>query len=266
MAITEQTASRREREVNALAGIAWAYLAALQRSDFVVATSLLSVFQQFFNSHRAALVASAVDQAAYDAALPRSLAVNGQFNASTRDAMRGTLNLLSIFGGATGSMPTQASQLGAWWYSTLAVRGQSAPQLWEFDWIARDAEAHEAAFAVSSAADMFILGMAAPVSDAVVAGNARGSSVTSAARQTQGQPAFVPQRPTLTTGPSSPTTSLISTRVQELPAEYVTGTPPFWKEPWFFWSLIAGAALLGGSFAYQTYRRGGLKKVWRQRR
>lgn len=266
MAIAEQTASRREREVNALAGIAWAYLSALQRSDFVVATSLLSVFQQSFNTYRSGVVASATSPAAYDAALPRSLAVNGRFDAATRDAMRGTLNLLAPFTGHTGSMPTQAGQLGDWWYRTLAVRGQSAEQLNEFDWIARDSEPHEAAFAVSSAAEMYILGSIPPTPPAIAAGNAQTSRVTNTARQTQQQPSFTPSRPTLTTGPSSSSSTLVTTRVTTLPGQVVTGTPPFWKEPWFFWSLLAGGALLGGSLAYQTYRRGGLKKVWRQRR
>jgi cytochrome c-type biogenesis protein CcmH/NrfF len=49
------------------------------------------------------------------------------------------------------------------------------------------------------------------------------------------------------------------------PTTLVTGKPPFWKEAWFAWALAVGGVALAGSLAYQTFRRGGVKKLWRRR-
>ena len=237
----------------ALAGEAWAYMAALWRSDWAAASQILAVFQQDFTGYRSYVAAGYPSGA--PSSLPRTLSANGAFTPDTRLAMAAVL-LVGPLGQNQGranalrTFPAAASALGGWWNQNLVPLypsdgSQEAQNLWAFDRAVRYGNTSEAGANVSTHAFAVIEGITSDGSDFIrQQANAGAQEIIQQAAS--GKPQANQAANQITDQPGA---------VTALPGSLVTAIRPERRSEWGFY--VAGAVVLAGAvgLGFLLYKR-----------
>lgn len=248
-----------QRTASALGGVAWSYLGAQYRGDWVRASTILATFQQLWNSHKDAVLSYFPDPAN----IPMALPINGQFTAETRTAMMATLMVLADFfpqgrgwsnATITDTMPATAGGLGNWWWNSLVVpyapptsSAETAQWLWEFDKAGRFADAQNAGLEVRTLFEQASLGIVPNTTGGNALQNAGmfPLDLTTIANQVPGA-----QGAGNVTAPA-PVNDLSTV----LPSEVITASAPWYREPWVTWVAAAAGLTAAATFGVMIWRK-----------
>lgn len=190
----------------AVAGVGWAYLAAMSRSDWVRASQLLSLFQSMYRDERLAVLAGfeanigAVGEGTLTFARALQPAVSGRFDASTRDALK--IAFIAQLGGVDAvaipldMMPTDANALGGWFQTQFRQLQPNGTGLWRFDQWSLSAGGMDVASAVGGQAHGFIEGIDDPTTTAAANASAAMQASLWALLASKGSAAPVSSPPT----------------------------------------------------------------------
>jgi hypothetical protein len=246
---------RDARARTAVAGVGWAYLAAMSRGDWARASQLLALFQQLFRSEKLSIVSgfranvpgATEATIAYVQAL--SPGVSGMFDEATRDALKVTL--MAVVGGADrlDSMPTEANLVGGWFTSSYRYLVPSGTGLWRFDSWAFAADPAHVGADLGARIHGFIEGIDDPSTVAEVATSDALQRSLFALINSRGS-AAPRSSPSGSSSPMGPTVEIDD-------AQLVTATRPREGMSEFWWWVL-GLGLFGtavGVLAYPAYKK-----------
>jgi hypothetical protein len=264
-------ADRSLRAGISVAATGWAYLDALAEGNVVASSTLLPLFQQFYNAHRGSILSVFDDRAAADRVLPRSLAIDGVYGSNTRTAMaaafaagvRGEGVSWDASWDVMQTIPRAAGGLPSWFLFTLKPYlydrvGRSAAATQFFQAVAlfvEDDDATTASSNLSSMLNTYIAGGSGAVGPDLFRTQPTGvldsvSAATSAIARSieSATTALLP-------GAGEPDSII------RLPGHITTAPSEGPIKPWMLWVAGAGALTLTGFLGFQAW-----KKAQRKRR
>lgn len=242
----------------AVAGVGWAYFAAMSRGDWVRASQLLSLFQQLYRSERVAVLAGfeanvgAVGSGVIAYARALQPTVSGRLDASTVDALK--IAMTAHLGGVDAvtipldSMPGEAAAVGSWFQTQFRQLQPNGTGLWRFDTWSVSAASADVASAVGGQVYGFIEGIDDPATTAAANTSALMQASLWALLASKGSAAPVSSPP-----PGNAGGDVIA--IDD--AQLVTATKPTARFPEIaLWVLGIGlVAVAGGIFLYPAYKK-----------